>query len=92
MQAAIANQNRDKLMADIIAREAALRQEEKNATDLAKSTNLSGLFDSLGSLGKEIAFEDMVNNNKAWYYKTYGEYKDDIKSKGGYLTIKKRRK
>lgn len=92
MQAAIANQNRDKLMADIIAREAALRQEEKNATDLAKSTNLSGLFDSLGALGKEIAFEDMVNNNKAWYYKTYGEYKDDKKSKGGYLTIKKRRK
>lgn len=92
MKAAIANQNRDKLMADIIAREAALRQEEKNATDLAKSTNLSGLFDSLGALGKEIAFEDMVKNNQAWYYDTYGRYKDDKKSKGGYLTVKKRRK
>lgn len=55
------------------------------------STNLTNLFDSLGNVGKEEFAKDMIENNPALLYDWLGEYKGK-KSKGGYLTVKKRRR
>ena len=55
------------------------------------SANLTNLFDSLGSIGKEEFIKDMIEKNPAILYDWMGKYKGK-KSKGGYLTIKKRRK
>lgn len=55
------------------------------------STNLTNLFDSLGNVGKEEFAKDMIENNPALLYDWLGKYKGK-KSKGGYLTVKKRRR
>lgn len=55
------------------------------------STNLTNLFDSLGNVGKEEFAKDMIESNPALLYDWLGEYKGK-KSKGGYLTVKKRRR
>lgn len=55
------------------------------------SANLTNLFDSLGNVGKEEFAKDMIENNPALLYDWLGKYKGK-KSKGGYLTIKKRRR
>ena len=95
LDAAKANQTRDQLRLQAITNEAKLKTEERLLTDTAKAANMSNLFESMSALGKEIAFEDMIKNNRAWTYGTYGQMKDIngnyINSLGGYLTIKKRR-
>ena len=67
----------------------------KDAVDARRgasmSANLTNLFDSLGSIGKEEFIKDMIEKNPAILYDWMGKYKGK-KSKGGYLTIKKRRK
>lgn len=55
------------------------------------SANLTNLFDSLGNVGKEEFAKDMIENNPALLYDWLGKYKGK-KSKGGYLTVKKRRR
>lgn len=95
-----ANQSRDKLMLQALTNEAKLKTEEKLMTDAAKAANLSNLFNSMSDLGREIAYEDMIKNNRALYYGTYGNkskymnpYESPVVGKdGGYLTIKKRRR
>lgn len=56
------------------------------------STNLTNLFDSLGNIGKEEVIKDMIKNDKSLLYDWIGTYKGKTNSKGGYLTIKNRRK
>lgn len=95
-----ANQSRDQLMLQALTNEAKLKTEEKLMTDAAKAANLSNLFNSMSDLGREIAYEDMIKNNRALYYGTYGgkskymtPYEGPVVGKdGGYLTIKKRRR
>lgn len=55
------------------------------------SANLTNLFDSLGNVGKEEFAKDIIENNPALLYDWLGKYKGK-KSKGGYLTVKKRRR
>lgn len=67
----------------------------RNAIDARRSAgisaNLTNLFDSLGNVGKEEFAKDMIENNPALLYDWLGKYKGK-KSKGGYLTVKKRRR
>ena len=95
LKAAMANQE-----AALRARSSRLRgvaqaMAIKDAVDARRgasmSANLTNLFDSLGSIGKEEFIKDMIEKNPAILYDWMGKYKGK-KSKGGYLTIKKRRK
>ena len=95
LKAAMANQE-----AALRARSSRLRgvaqaMAIKDAVDARRgasmSANLTNLFDSLGSIGKEEFIKDMIEKNPAILYDWMGKYKGK-KSKGEYLTIKKRRK
>lgn len=55
------------------------------------SSNLTNLFDSLGSIGKEEFIKDMIKKNPALLYDQMGKYKGKKEKEGGYLTIKKKR-
>lgn len=63
-----------------------------NRRSASLNANLTNLFDSLGNIGKEEFTKDMIKNNPALLYDWLGRYKNEKKSKGGYLTVKKRRK
>lgn len=99
-----------------VAQAMAVRDAVDNRRSASMSANLTNLFDSLGSIGKEEFTKDMIKKNPALLYDWIGKYKglgdkskeDDQahfaesfesmkkaskkRSKGGYLTIKKRRK
>lgn len=99
-----------------VAQAMAMRDAIDNRRSASMSANLTNLFDSLGSIGKEEFAKDMIEKNPALLYDWMGKYKglgdkskeDDQahfaesfesmkeaskkRSKGGYLTIKKRRK
>ena len=95
------------LKASIANQEAALKAKSQKMSGVAQamamrdtidsrrgagiSANLTNLFDSLGNVGKEEFAKDMIENNPALLYDWLGKYKGK-KSKGGYLTIKKRGK
>ena len=59
----------------------------------ARSANLTNSLQSLGDIGWEAVNRDMVTNNRALYYKTFGEYKptSSPKARGGYLTLRRRK-
>ena len=74
-----------------VAQAMAVRDAVDARRAASMSANLTNLFDSLGSIGKEEFIKDMIEKNPAILYDWMGKYKGK-KSKGGYLTIKKRRK
>ena len=74
-----------------VAQAMAVRDAVDTRRGASMSANLTNLFDSLGSIGKEEFIKDMIEKNPALLYDWMGKYKGK-KSKGGYLTIKKRRK
>ena len=74
-----------------VAQAMAIRDAVDARRGASMSANLTNLFDSLGSIGKEEFIKDMIEKNPAILYDWMGKYKGK-KSKGGYLTIKKRRK
>lgn len=74
-----------------VAQAMAVRDAVDTRRGASMSANLTNLFDSLGSIGKEEFIKDMIEKNPAILYDWMGKYKGK-KSKGGYLTIKKRRK
>ena len=74
-----------------VAQAMAVRDAVDARRGASMSANLTNLFDSLGSIGKEEFIKDMIEKNPALLYDWMGKYKGK-KSKGGYLTIKKRRK
>lgn len=99
LQAAMARTQVDQLKQQGMQEAMKLHQAERQLMDTNKSSNLSGLFNSLGELGREQYAMDMINNNKALTYSQLGQYKDDLlqtgtgkKKQGGYLTIKNKRK
>lgn len=75
---------------------AKMRQAAKDAADLARSTNLTNLFDSLGNIGWEEYQRNAIESNPAlsgYYLSRTGNIGYNSKrAKGGFLTIKKRRK
>lgn len=99
-----------------VAQAMAMRDTIDNRRSASMSANLTNLFDSLGSIGKEEFTKDMIEKSPVLLYNWMGKYKglgdkskeDDQahfaesfesmkkaskkRSKGGYLTIKKRRK
>lgn len=62
------------------------------------SASLTNLFNSLGDIGREEVMKSWINENPALYYAIstegagtpYKGKKEDKKSRGGYLTIKKK--
>lgn len=85
------NQNAQ-LRMNSVAQAASLRDAIDARIGASKSANLTNLFQSLGDIGWEAVNRDMVNNNRAFYYKTNSEYKGNSRANGGYLTIKKKKK
>lgn len=75
-----------------VAQAMAMRDTIDSRRGASISANLTNLFDSLGNVGKEEFIKDMIENNPSLLYNWMGTYKDKKKSKGGYLTIKKRGK
>lgn len=75
---------------------AKMRQAAKDASDLARSTNLTNLFDSLGNIGWEEYQRNAIESNPAlsgYYQSRTGNIGyNPRRAKGGFLTIKKRRK
>ena len=68
---------------------------------VSMSDNLANFFNSLGDIGREEVMKAWINENPALYYAistggagtSYkGKKKEDKKAKGGYLTIKSKRK
>ena len=105
MQAQQANMSNNQLIAQATQQAAELRQAERQQTDANKSANLSGLYNSLGQLGREQFAMDMISNNKALLYDWIGRQQNNLssiatpkmpnsnsQSFGGYLTIKNKKK
>ena len=47
---------------------ALMREDERNRSAMARSTNLTNLFDNLGEVGREEASRNMITSNPALYY------------------------
>ena len=92
LKAQVANKENDKLKLDAAVKAAAIRDSVDARVGAARSANLTNLFDSLGDIGRERFSMDMIRNNPALLYDWMGRYKGATKAKGGYLTIKRRRR
>ncbi len=92
LKAAMASGDNAKARVSAAAQAAAMREAVDARIGAAKSANLTNLFDSLGDIGREAFTMDMIWNNPAFLYDWMGRYKGATKAKGGYLTIKRRRR
>ena len=92
LKAAIASRDNAKVKVNAAAQAAAIRDAVDSRVGAARSANLTNLFDSLGDIGREAFTMDMIKNNPALYYDWMGRYKGATKARGGFLTIKKRRR
>lgn len=92
LKAAIASRDNAKVKVNAAAQAAAIRDAVDSRVGAARSANLTNLFDSLGDIGREAFTMDMIKNNPALYYDWIGRYKGTTKARGGFLTIKKRRR
>ena len=99
LKAAMANQaakqNVDKIKLTGIAQAMGLRDTINTRRDASISKNVSGFFNSLGSIGQEEYTRNMVMSNPAlsYYMDRFGnvQYKQPM-ANGGYLTIKNKNK
>lgn len=77
------------LFLDATARGAQMRQAAKDASDAARSANLTNLFDSLGNIGWEEYQGNMINSNRGLLYGRNRDgssyYKGAQQKHGGYL-------
>ena len=92
LKAAMASRYNAKARVNAAAQAAAIRDAVDAKVGAARSANLTNLFDSLGDIGREQFSMDMIRNNPALLYDWMGRYKGAPKAKGGFLTIKKRRR
>lgn len=108
LQAQMARNSNLQFKANLLDKALTLRDLALNRASAARSANLTNLFDSLGDIGREAFAMDMIHNNKALLYDYFGGYKrnllDDINgntvkdsktakaAKGGFLTIKNKRR
>lgn len=84
-----------------VAQAMAVRDAIDARRGASMSANLTNFFNSLGDIGREEVMKAWINENPALYYAistggagtSYkGKKKEDKKAKGGYLTIKSKRK
>lgn len=83
-----------------VAQAMAVRDAVDARRGASMSANLTNFFNSLGDIGREEVMKAWINENPALYYAIstggagtpYKGKKEDKKSKGGYLTIKSKRK
>lgn len=101
LKASIANQANDKLRLQARTTQAQLRDQADARASAGRAANLTNFFNSLGDIGREEVMKAWINENPALYYAistggagtSYkGKKKEDKKAKGGYLTIKSKRK
>lgn len=92
LKAAMASRDNAKARVNAAAQAAAIRDAVDAKVGAARSANLTNLFDSLGDIGREQFSMDMIRNNPALLYDWMGRYKGAPKARGGFLTIKKRRR
>ena len=92
LKAAMASRDNAKARVNAAAQAAAIRDAVDAKVGAARSANLTNLFDSLGDIGREQFSMDMIRNNPALLYDWMGRYKGATKARGGFLTIKKRRR
>lgn len=94
LKAAMANQAQDKNRADLLTKQVVMEAEDKLNREKAISANATSLFDSIGDIGREAVFRQMIASDPS---KLYDVLRDGTvvyrgKKDGGYLTIKKRRR
>lgn len=88
LQADMFNAENKRALLGAKMQELAMREDERNRYENAKSANITSLFDNLGAIGKEQTMIDMFNNNPYLLYEVLtGEYKAACGGK-----IKRRRK
>ncbi len=84
-----------------VAQAMAVRDAVDARRGASMSANLTNFFNSLGDIGREEVMKAWINENPALYYAIStggagtpykGKKKEDKKAKGGYLTIKSKRK
>ena len=84
-----------------VAQAMAVRDAVDARRGAGMSANLTDFFNSLGDIGREEVMKAWINENPALYYAIStggagtpykGKKKEDKKAKGGYLTIKSKRK
>lgn len=84
-----------------VAQAMAVRDAIDARRGTSMSANLTNFFNSLGDIGREEVMKAWINENPALYYAIStggagtpykGKKKEDKKAKGGYLTIKSKRK
>lgn len=107
LQAQMARNSNLQFKAGLLDKALTLRDLALNRASAARSANLTNLFDSLGDIGREAYAMDMIHNNKALLYDWFGRYKGSLldyangdtvkgpkttKAKGGFLTIKNKRR
>ena len=93
LKTAMANKEADALRFKGALAEAELMAKEKQQASAARSANITNLFDNLGLVGKEEAIRELIKNNPYLLYDDNGKYKgSNTGAKGGYLTIKNKRR
>lgn len=88
------NKQNDELRLKSAITQAQLRDQIDSAVSAARSANLNNFLDSLGDIGREGTIFNLINSNPGLRYGYTGRtgnigYK--TRSKGGYLTIKKKK-
>lgn len=88
------NKRNDELRLKSAITQAQLRDQIDSAVSAARSANLNNFLDSLGDIGREETIFNLINSNPGLRYGYTGRtgnigYK--TRSKGGYLTIKKKK-
>jgi hypothetical protein len=90
----MANQAQSKNRADLLTKQVVMEAEDKLNRENAISANATNLFDSIGDIGRESVFRQMIADNPYLLYLALRDGRIDYKGNkdGGYLTIKKRRR
>ena len=94
LKAAMANQAQSKSRADLLTKQVLMEAEDKLNREKAISANATSLFDSIGDIGREAVFRQMIADNPYLLYEALRDGRLSYKGNknGGYLTIKKRRR
>lgn len=102
LKADLANQANDKLRLQAKSMEAQLRENADTMSSSSRSANLTNFLDNMGNIGREEVIWDMIKSDPSLLYDLRRDgnvnYKSNksststrsSKSKGGYLTIRKR--
>lgn len=88
------NKQNDELRLKSAITQAQLRDQIDSAVSAARSANLNNFLDSLGDIGREETIFNLINSNpglRYGYAGRTGNIRYKTRSKGGYLTIKRKK-